>query len=129
MTESKIRLADGREIQQVSSFVRNLAVDLSTGIAEAILEQHALAAAKRIWPEEPCELLKVSLSECGTPLFPQYMCMGEFISSSPLPNSAEIASSLVVVWFQISLTPECEKRALQELRSVNWVGKARGFSW
>ena len=129
MTGSKLCLTSGREISQVSSFARNLAVDLSAGLAADILEQYAMATAERIWPGEAYSLLKGSLHTHGPQLSTQFLCMGEFISHTPLPDSEEIASSLVVIWFQTVLTPECEQEALQELRSIDWNLEARGFSW
>ncbi len=128
MNQLKRTLADGREISLVSFFVRNLAVGLAAGIAQPILDEDAVATAKRVWPEEPCVLLKPNPS-LPAAIATQFLCMGEFVSYAPLPDSQDSASSLVVIWFQTALTPEFEQKALQDLVSIDWNKKAKSFSW
>ncbi|MEP6668841.1 MAG: hypothetical protein ABJF10_06805 [Chthoniobacter sp.] len=128
MGESTRTLADGREISLVSFFFKNLAANFSAGIAQTILDEHAMAIAKRIWPDEPCELLPTN-SSIPPDLSTQFLCMGEFVSYTPLPGSQECASSLIVIWFQAGLSLEFEKIALAHLPAIDWNKKAKEFSW
>ncbi len=126
--ESRKTLPDGRDISLVSFFIKNLAIEFSAGLAQEILDESAVAAAKRLWPEEPIQLLKPSSS---TPhiLSTQFVCMGEFISYTPLPGSQECASSLVIIWYQAGCGPQFEQQALADLSAIDWDGKAKAFSW
>ena len=128
MGEFKKTLADGREISLVSFFFKNLAASFAAGISQAILDEHAMTTAKRMWPDEPFELLKPSPSVPAV-LSTQFLCMGNFVSYTPLPSSQECASSLVVIWYQVELSLECEQNALKVLSEIDWNGKAKPFSW
>ena len=90
---------------------------------------------RRDYLREPGDMQSVIDRQDNRPLemkrspewLPQIACVGVFRSSPPVRDKSKDASSLTIVWFQddFGLDP----RALEQLRSIDWVKHATDWEY
>lgn len=60
---------------------------------------------------------------------PDILCEGRFESSSPVRDTSQDGSSLVIVWFQSAFALPIDPAIVEQIKAVDWDSAAHDWEW
>jgi hypothetical protein len=60
---------------------------------------------------------------------PDILCEGRFESSSPIHDTSQDGSALVIVWFQSYFALPIDPAVMEQIKAIDWEGAAYDWEW
>jgi len=60
---------------------------------------------------------------------PDILCEGRFESSSPVHDTSQDGSSLVIVWFQNAFALPIDPEIVEQIKAIDWESAAHDWEW
>ncbi|MFS8066820.1 MAG: hypothetical protein ACMG6S_10650 [Byssovorax sp.] len=60
---------------------------------------------------------------------PDILCEGRFESTSPIHDTSQDGSSLIIVWFQSYFALPIDPAIVEQIKAIDWEGAAHDWEW